>query len=111
MTKYPYVKLTEEERKTQLEPLLVEGEETDSAKWKIVELNGNEAIKRTFKFKDFKEAFSFMTRVALQAEKMDHHPDWFNVYNKVDITLTTHAVKGLSMNDVKLAEYINKSAN
>ena len=61
------------------------------------------AIERSFEFADFSEAFAFIARVALIAEKRDHHPEWFNVYNKVDVTLTTHDVDGLSSLDVKLA--------
>ena len=60
-------------------------------------------ITRTFEFADFIEAFGFMTRIALQAEKHNHHPEWSNVYNRVVITLTTHDVDGLSTNDVELA--------
>jgi 4a-hydroxytetrahydrobiopterin dehydratase len=69
---------------------------------------GCEAIRRKVEFEDFMEAFSFMTQVALKAEKMNHHPEWFNVYNKVEITLTTHDAGGLTDKDQKLAEYINK---
>ena len=65
------------------------------------------AIERTFRFADFGEAFSFMTRVALAAEKADHHPEWFNVWNRVEITLTTHDAGGLSARDVELAEAID----
>lgn len=56
------------------------------------------------------QAFGFMTRIAMQAEKMDHHPEWFNVYNKVNITLSSHDVNGLSQRDVKLANFIDKAA-
>ena len=63
---------------------------------------------RSFKFRDFVEAFGFMTRVALLAEKADHHPEWSNVYNKVEILLTTHDCDGLSTRDVALAEAIDK---
>ncbi len=60
-------------------------------------------IRRYFKFDDFAAAFGFMTRVAILAEKADHHPEWFNVYNRVDILLTTHDVGGLSQRDIDLA--------
>ena len=60
-------------------------------------------LAREFQFADFSEAWGFMSRVAMEAEKMNHHPEWFNVYNKVDVTLTTHDVGGLSSLDVKLA--------
>ena len=70
-----------------------------------------DAISRDFKFKDFSEAFAFMTRVALLAQAADHHPEWSNVYNKVSITLTTHDDKGLSAKDVKLAGEIDKLLN
>ncbi len=69
---------------------------------------GRDAIERQFAFKNFSEAFAFMTRVALKAEKMDHHPEWFNVYNKVDVVLTTHDTGGISDKDLKLAAYINQ---
>jgi 4a-hydroxytetrahydrobiopterin dehydratase len=63
---------------------------------------------RTFKFKDFVEAFGFMAQVALLAEKMDHHPEWSNVYNRVEILLTTHDCNGLSARDVTLAQAIDR---
>jgi 4a-hydroxytetrahydrobiopterin dehydratase len=66
------------------------------------------AIERHFKFRDFSEAFAFMARVALLAEKHDHHPEWSNVYNRVAIVLTTHDAGGLSERDVKLATAIDK---
>ncbi len=65
------------------------------------------AIERGFAFSDFSEAFAFMARVALLAEKRDHHPEWFNVYNRVEITLTTHDARGLSLRDVKMAKRID----
>ena len=64
------------------------------------------AITRTFKFADFNAAFGFMTRVALHADKADHHPEWFNVYNRVEITLTTHDADGLSARDAEMARAI-----
>lgn len=67
-----------------------------------------DAISRQFKFKDFSEAFGFMTRVALAAEKADHHPDWSNSYNRVAITLSTHSAGGLTRNDVGLAGAIDR---
>ncbi len=73
--------------------------------WQPVE--GRDAIQRSFKFKNFNEAWGFMNRVALMAEKADHHPDGFNVYNRVDILLTTHDCNGLSQRDVKLAKQIS----
>ena len=74
--------------------------------WALVD--GRDAIKKTFNFGDFNEAFGFMTRVAIQADKSDHHPEWFNVYNRVEITLSTHDCQGLSERDVKLATFIDK---
>lgn len=69
--------------------------------------NGEKELKRTFKFKDFSEAFGFMARVALLADKADHHPDWSNSYNKVEIVLSTHDAGGLTQKDVDLAEKIS----
>lgn len=66
-----------------------------------------DAISHDFKFKNFSEAFAFMTRVALAAEKADHHPEWSNVYNRVSITLTTHSAGGLSNKDLALAAAID----
>jgi 4a-hydroxytetrahydrobiopterin dehydratase len=65
------------------------------------------AIERRFKFKDFNQAFGFMTRVALLADKHDHHPEWSNVYNRVEVTLTTHDAGGLSLRDVAMAKAID----
>lgn len=76
--------------------------------WKMVE--GRDAVVKTFKFKNFNEAWGFMSRVALAAEKADHHPEWFNVYNKVEITLTTHDARGLSDRDIVLAGFIEDAA-
>ena len=69
--------------------------------------NDGKAIEKTFSFKTFGEAFAFMTRVALQAEKADHHPEWFNVYNRVDVRLTTHDAGGLTGNDITLARFMD----
>ncbi|XP_007941993.1 pterin-4-alpha-carbinolamine dehydratase 2 [Orycteropus afer afer] len=74
------------------------------------ELSERNAIYKEFSFKNFNQAFGFMSRVALQAEKMNHHPEWFNVYNKVQITLTSHDCGGLTKRDVKLAQFIEKAA-
>jgi 4a-hydroxytetrahydrobiopterin dehydratase len=68
---------------------------------------GRDAITRSFAFKDFSEAFAFMTRVALLAEKADHHPEWSNVWNRVEILLTTHDAGGLSARDVAMAQAID----
>merc|ERR1719435_370976 len=95
-------KLTDTERKEQLAPLLAKG-------WTMVA--DRDAIYKEFLFKDFNEAFGFMTRVALKAETMDHHPEWFNVYNKVQITLSSHDVQGLSSRDMTLANFIEKVAS
>lgn len=73
-------------------------------------VDGRDAILKTFKFKNFIEAFGFMTRAAIWAEKWNHHPEWFNVYNRVEVTLTTHDVDGLSDLDVKLARKMNALA-
>ncbi len=74
------------------------------------ETAGRDAITRKFVFKDFNEAFGFMARAALVAEKLDHHPEWFNVYKTVDVTLSTHDAGGLTALDIKLAEAMDKLA-
>ena len=74
--------------------------------WKIIE--DGKKIKKTFKFKSFIEAFSFMTKIAIYAEKKDHHPEWSNVYNKVEICLTTHDAGGITEKDVDLINFIEK---
>ena len=79
----------------------------------LAKLNGwseakdRDAISRTFTFRDFNEAFGFMTRTALVAEKLDHHPEWFNVYDKVEVTLATHDAGGVTERDVELAAAMN----
>lgn len=75
------------------------------------EVKGRDAIARTFTFRDFKEAFAFMTRVAEVAEAMDHHPEWRNVYRTVEVTLSTHDAGGLTDLDVRLAEAMDRLAN
>ena len=92
-----YRKLSESEIKNELAKL---------KGWKIVDGKLN----RTFEFADFNEAFGFMTRVAMEVEKLNHHPEWFNVYNRVKIELVTHDVGGLSNFDFKLANIINRIA-
>ena len=87
-------RLSEETRKTVLAPLFSTG-------WAMVE--DRDAIVKTFKFNDFADAFGWMTRAAIWAEKWNHHPEWENVDNKVIVTLTTHDVDGLSSLDAKLA--------
>ncbi len=76
--------------------------------WRLVD--GREAITRSFRFRDFNEAFGFMTRVAMVAEKMDHHPEWSNVYGQVDVTLGTHASGGLTALDFRLARKMDRFA-
>lgn len=71
---------------------------------------GRDAIAKSFKFADFKSAWSFMTKAALKAEQMDHHPEWFNVYNKVDVTLATHDANGVTALDVELARFMDDAA-
>jgi 4a-hydroxytetrahydrobiopterin dehydratase len=92
-------KLNTEARKSALAKL---------AGWSAVD--GRDAITKRFVFKDFNEAFGFMTRAALIAEKLDHHPEWFNVYKTVEVTLSTHDAGGLTELDVKLAEAMNALA-
>ena len=88
----------------------------DELKQALAELEGwqkvddREAITKSFKFKDFNAAFGFMTRAALYAEKLDHHPEWFNVYNRVDVTLATHSENGVTELDVKMARKMNALA-
>jgi 4a-hydroxytetrahydrobiopterin dehydratase len=89
-------KLTDSERASALEQL---------KDWRLVE--NRDAIQRAFKFKNFSEAWGFMNRVALLAEAQDHHPEWSNVYNRVEILLATHDCGGLSQRDLKLARAID----
>ena len=92
-------KLTGDARKAALAKL---------ASWS--EVKDRDAITKTFVFREFNEAFGFMTRAALVAEKLDHHPEWFNVYKTVTVTLSTHDAGGLTEHDVKLAEAMNRLA-
>lgn len=80
----------------------------DLTNWRAAD--GRDAIVRTYKFADFKAAFAFMTRVALKAEQMDHHPEWSNVYNKVEVLLATHDADGVTALDVELARYMDEAA-
>ena len=73
------------------------------------EVQGRDAITRRFTFADFNEAFGFMTRVAIKAQEMNHHPEWFNVYNRVDVTLSTHDADGLTERDIELALFIDRA--
>lgn len=82
------------QRRDMIDPLLASG-------WAIVE--GRDAIRKTYKFRNFVEAIGFMTQAAIWAEKLNHHPEWSNVYGRVDVTLITHDVDGLSELDAKLA--------
>lgn len=95
----PQKKLDEKARKAAL---------TQLPHWQPVE--GRDALQRTFKFQDFNAAFGFMTRVALVAEQMNHHPEWSNVWNKVDVTLSTHDAGGLTELDLKLAAAMDRIA-
>ena len=91
----------------------LEGQEREAALGALPEWRYDEAragIARSFRFKDFSEAFAFMTRVALAAEQADHHPEWANVWNRVDILLTTHSAGGLTQKDIDLAAGIDSFA-
>lgn len=77
--------------------------------WALVE--GRDAISKTFQFADFNAAFGFMSRVALKAEAMDHHPEWFNVWNRVEVTLSTHDAGGLTALDMELAAFMDGVAS
>lgn len=76
--------------------------------WQMAD--GRDAIQKTFKFQDFNAAFGFMTRAALIAEQLNHHPEWFNVWNRVDVTLSTHDAGGLTELDLKLAQAMDRLA-
>ena len=89
-------KLTGSKRQEALEKL---------PRWK--EIDRRDGITRTFIFTDFSAAFAFMTRVALRAEQMDHHPEWFNVYNRLEVTLATHDASGVTQKDIDLAIFMD----
>ena len=89
-------KLSSEERSAQVAQL---------RGWQLA--SGRDAIQRQFKFSDFNEAFGFMTRIAIKAQEMNHHPEWSNVYNVVEITLSTHEANGLTERDIALARFID----
>jgi 4a-hydroxytetrahydrobiopterin dehydratase len=91
--------LTADERKTLLPSL---------SGWTMA--TDRDALCKTYRFTDFAEAFGFMTHVAIIADKQDHHPEWFNVYNRVEVTLTTHDADGLSQRDIKLARAMDAVA-
>ena len=93
-----YKKLAEQE---------IEHEVAKIPGWRV--LNGK--LNRTFEFESFVQAFGFMTKVAMESEKLNHHPEWFNVYNRLEINLVTHDVNGISNYDIKLAEKINRLYN
>ena len=95
-------KLTQAERDSDLANLIENG-------WSLVDIR--DAIAKTYQFSNFIAAFGWMTRAALQAEKLDHHPEWFNVYNRVEVVLSTHDAGGLTALDIKLARAMDRLAS
>lgn len=95
-------KLTQAERDSDLANLIENG-------WSLVD--NSDAIAKTYQFSNFITAFGWMTRAALQAEKLDHHPEWFNVYNRVEVVLSTHDAGGLTALDIKLARAMDRLAS
>jgi len=95
-------KLTQAERDSDLANLIENG-------WSLVD--NRDAIAKTYQFPNFIAAFGWMTRAALQAEKLDHHPEWFNVYNRVEVVLSTHDAGGLTALDIKLARAMDRLAS
>ncbi|WP_369407935.1 4a-hydroxytetrahydrobiopterin dehydratase [Roseomonas rosulenta] len=102
----PGVKQTETQMVEKLDAAARASLAADLPHWSMVP--GRDAITRSFRFADFNAAWGFMSRVALLAEKRDHHPEWFNVWNRVEITLSTHDAGGLSARDVALAKGIDR---
>jgi len=92
-----YRALTEEERLT-----------VQNDGWSMVE--GRDAIHKKYAFKNFNQAWGFMSRCALKAEQLNHHPEWFNVYNRVEVTLSTHDLGGLSEHDLKMAQFMDSTS-
>lgn len=74
------------------------------------DVDGRDAITKSFRFRDFNGAFGFMVKVALMAERMDHHPEWFNVYNRVEVTLATHDAGGVTARDIALARFMESQS-
>ena len=93
---------------TRPEPIGAEAALASLPEWRAAE--GRDAIVRSFKFADFNAAFAFMTRVAMRAEQLDHHPEWSNVYNRVDVLLATHDADGVTSLDITLAQFMNEAA-
>lgn len=93
--------MTEKLSREDIETLLLE-----LTGWELQE--DRDAIRKSFTFKDFNEAFGFMSRAALHAEQMNHHPEWFNVYNRVDVTLATHDADGVTSLDLQMAAFMEK---
>ena len=92
----------------------LQGEERDEALATLpgwTQVSGRDAISKTFVFRNFNEAFGWMSRVAMMAEKLDHHPEWSNVYKTVEVTLSTHDADGLTALDIKLARFMDKAAD
>ena len=96
-------RLSEEELEKALKPLLANG-------WARKTSPARDIISKEFVFSDFNSAFGWMTRVALKAEKMNHHPEWFNCYNRVEVVLITHDCKGLSIKDIKLSTFMDNAS-
>ncbi|RKP12593.1 pterin-4a-carbinolamine dehydratase [Piptocephalis cylindrospora] len=94
-------KLSDTERSTHLPKLEQQG-------WKLVQ--GRDALTKTYTFSDFNAAWGFMSRIALKADKVDHHPEWFNVYNRVEITWSTHECQGLSERDLGMVAFCEEIA-